>query len=75
MEGCARRELRQHGLALSTGWYAANFSRADRLQGLDHYLGKLRPQAPDAVAEEAAALFQGLAARGLVRMRERRKDT
>jgi hypothetical protein len=75
MAGCARRELRQHGLALATGWYAANFSRADRLKGLDHYLAKLKPQTAQSVADEAAALFEGLRAKGLVRIRERRKDT
>lgn len=75
MTGCARRDLRAHSLALASGWHAANFSRAKNLRDLDHYLRKIQPQTAQSVADEAAAIFEGLAAKGRVRIRERRKET
>lgn len=60
---------------MAGGWHAANFARAERLRDLDHYLQKMKPQSAHVAADEAAALFKGLEARSLVRIRERRKDT
>lgn len=78
MEGCARRERRQHGLALAAGWHAENFARAGKhLKDLTFYLRQLepeKPKTPEQIADEAAALWQGLAAQGLVKIRERPKE-
>jgi hypothetical protein len=73
MEGCRRREKRAWALSLATGWHAANFSRGKQLKNLDHYLRQLEPQEASP-ADEAAAIFAGFAERGLVKIRERRKD-
>ncbi len=73
MEGCARRERRQAAHAMAIGWHAANFARAGKhLRNLDHYLRKLEPQ-KDQTADEAAAIWQGFAERGLVTITERPK--
>lgn len=73
MRGASRRERRATALALSTGWHAANFGRARKLEALDVYLRKLEPAptaTPTAAADEAAAAWGALAARGLVKIRE-----
>lgn len=76
MKGCARREMRQHGYAMAAGWHAERFRREGKqLRDLGHYLKQLEPNANQSVADEAAAIFKSLEARGQVRIRERRKDT
>lgn len=60
---------------MAIGWHAENFRRAGKqLRDLDHYLRKLEPRDEKSIADEAAALFQGFAERGLVTIREVRKD-
>ena len=70
MEGCARRERRKHAHAMAAGWHAENFRRfGNQLRGLDHYLKQL-DSTPANPADEAAAIFSGLAKQGRVRIRE-----
>lgn len=77
MAGCARRERRQLGHALASGWFAENFARTKALKPLEHYLHQLEPEKPRAaaqIADEAAAAWAGLADRGLVKIRERKRE-
>lgn len=61
----------QRDVALA--WRIENFSRAgNRLKNLDKYLDELKPIIPP--AEQAAAIFEGFAKRGLATIKERKRD-
>lgn len=73
MEGCKRRELRAVQRDVALAWRIENFGRAGKkLKDLDHYLDEMRPKADP--ADHAAAIFEGFARRGLVKIKERKRD-
>ena len=61
---------------VSLAWHVANFGRAGKdFKNLDHYLGQFDEAAnPQSKADTAAAIFEGFAERGLVKIRERKRD-
>lgn len=74
MEGCKRRELRAVQRDVALAWRIENFSRAGKkLQDLDKYLDEMNPK-PANPADQAAAIFEGFAKRGLATIRERKRD-
>lgn len=74
MEGCKRREVRSVQQDVALAWRIANFSRAGKhFKGLDHYLNQMR-QADSDPAKNAAAIFKGFEKRGLVKIKERKRD-
>ncbi len=71
MEGCIRREQRAVERDVVLAWRVANFTNAGgKLKGVQHYLDQMKPKHQSAPALEAVAVFQALAARGLVTIRE-----
>lgn len=74
MEGCRRRELRSVQRDIALAWRVENFSRAGKnLKNLDKYLDELRP-VKASPADQAAAIFEGFAKRGLATIKERKRD-
>jgi hypothetical protein len=74
MEGCKRRELRSVQRDVALAWRIENFSRAGKkLKDLDHYLKELTPAQANP-ADQAAAIFEGFQKRGLVKIKERKRD-
>lgn len=58
---------------VALAWRIENFSRAGKkLKDLDHYLDQMKPK-PDP-ADQAAAIFESFAKRGLVKIKERKRD-
>lgn len=74
MEGCKRRELRAVQRDMALAWRVENFSRAGKnFKNLDQYLNELTPTQVNP-ADQAAAIFEGFAKRGLATIKERKRD-
>jgi hypothetical protein len=73
MRGCKRREHRLVQRDVALAWRIVNFGRAGKtFKNLDHYLNELKPPADP--ADQAAAIFAGFEKRGLVKIKERKRD-
>lgn len=57
---------------VALAWRVANFINAGgKLKDLDEYLGEMKPKVDP--SDQAAAIFEGFAARGLATIKERKK--
>lgn len=64
LEGRGKAAERRIEMAMFAAWQTAMFERTERLQGLSHYLDKLKPQKPrrKQTAEEMIAVLRAIKA-------------